>query len=276
MHTLHMWMQIVGKIRLELAPYENHWWQVPFYVNASGLTTSAIPYGANAIEISFDLRKHALVIECSNGDRRELALVPRSVAEFHDLLFAILDDLGVRVTITPMPVEVPDPIPFREDTQHAAYDPFYAERFFRALWQAHRVLSEFRGRFIGKASPVHFFWGGFDLAVTRFSGRVAPEHAPVPFTPARIVREAYSHEVSSAGFWPGGPGLDGPMFYSYAYPEPLGYRDAKVLPRAALYDANFAEFLLPYDAVRQSRDPDGYLLEFLQTTYAHTSRTAAP
>ena len=265
--TLHMWTQVVGKVRMALSPRVNHWWEVPLYVTARGLTTSPIPYDNGVVELQFDFLAHVLTAQTSTGGVKTLPLGPRAVADFYAELMDMLKTLGINVKIWPMPVEIPNPIRFDQDRVHASYDPEYAQRFWRVLVGADTVFKAFRARFIGKSSPVHFFWGGFDLAATRFSGRLAPDHGPVPFTPARIVREAYSHEVSSCGFWPGAPGLDGPIFYSYAYPEPLGYRDAAVKPRAALYDPNFAEFLLPYDAVRQARDPDAYLLEFLQSTY---------
>jgi hypothetical protein len=264
--SLHMWTQIIGKIRLAQAPYANHFWHTTLYVTPQGLTTSAMPYGTRAFQIDLDLCGHRLVIRTDAAEQRSFPLQPRPVAELYALLFRMLAELEIKVSIWPVPVEVADPIPFQKD-QRSAYDGEQARRFARALWQAHRVLSEFRGRFRGKASPVHFFWGGFDLAVTRFSGRPAPEHPAVPNVPLAIVREAYSHEVSSCGFWPGAPGLGDAMFYAYAYPEPDGFRTHKVLPREAAYNAQLGEFLLPYDVVRRAADPDAMLLQFLQTSY---------
>lgn len=224
--TLHMWMQVVGKIRLRLSPMLNHWWQVPLYVTARGLTTSPMPYGARFVQIDFDFLDHRLRIDASDGARRQVALMPRSVADFHAELMAALHSLGIEVRIWTMPVEVPDPTPFEHDHAHAAYDAAAVQRFWRVLLQAERRLQVFRARFLGKCSPVHFFWGSFDLAVTRFSGRRAPVHPGVPGVPDAMVREAYSHELSSCGFWPGGGPVPMPAFYSYAYPEPPGFRAA--------------------------------------------------
>jgi Family of unknown function (DUF5996) len=266
--TLHMWTQIVGKIRLKQSPPVNHWWQVPLYVTARGLTTSSMPYGRRTLQIDFDFIDHMLVIRTGEGDVASLPLVPQSVAAFYRSLMATLRSLGVEVKIWTMPVEVPNPIRFTEDEVHAAYDAEYAQRFWRILLQVDRVLKTFRGRFIGKCSPVHFFWGGADLAVTRFSGRRAPMHpGGIPNMADFVTREAYSHEVSSAGFWPGGRGLQAPMFYAYAYPEPAGFREAAVRPGQAYFNPDLGEFVLLYDDVRRAPQPDVALLEFLQSTY---------
>jgi len=279
--TLHLWTQIVGKIRLARTPWVNHSWHVTLYVTPRGLTTSPIPYAARAFQIDFDFIDHALLIQTSDGETRRFALEPRSVAEFHDALMATLAELDIRVRIHGSPNEVPDPVPFREDRAHAAYDRDYAERFWRVLLQADRVFKLFRARFLGKVSPVHFFWGSFDHAVTRFSGRKAPPHpGGIPNLPDAVTREAYSHEVSSAGFWPGGGAIDYPAFYSYAYPTPEGFAAAPVRPEAAFFHDQMGEFVLPYDAVRTAAAPDAVLLEFLQTTYeaaadaAHWDRAA--
>ena len=266
--TLHLWTQVVGKIRLAQSPWLNHSWHVPLYVTARGLTTSSIPYGERVFDIAFDFIDHALVLRVSEGGERRLPLRPRTVAEFYAEVMAMLDALRLSVRIDRVPNEIADAIPFDEDTKHSAYDPQYAQRFWRVLLQIDRVFSQFRTSFLGKCSPVHFFWGSFDLAVTRFSGRTAPPHrGGVPHMPDSVVREAYSHEVSSAGFWPGGTGAEYPVFYSYAYPEPQGFRAAPVRPAAASFNAVLAEFLLPYDAVRSAPDPDATLLDFLQSTY---------
>jgi hypothetical protein len=265
--TLHMWTQVVGKVRLAQSPYVNHWWQVPLYVTPSGLTTSPVPYGPRTFQIDFDLVDHRLVIETNDGDARSLELAARTVADFHAEFMSDMRALGLDVKIWTTPVEVADPIPFERDETHKSYDPEYAGRFRRALVQADRVLKSFRSGFTGKCSPVHFFWGSFDLAVTRFSGRRAPEHPGTPGVADSITREAYSHEVSSAGFWPGGDALPEPIFYSYAYPEPEGFKDFRVGPERAYYHPDFKEFVLPYDAVRSSDDPDRDLLRFLQDTY---------
>jgi hypothetical protein len=265
--SLHMWMQIVGKIRLAQASPINHWWQVPLYVTARGLTTSPIPYGERVFEIGFDFIGHRLTIETSDGATDDFALGPLAVADFYAELMERLRGLGLDIRIWTMPVEIPDPVPFEKDRSHVAYDPDYAQRFWRVLVQAERVLTAFRGRFLGKASPVHFFWGSFDLAVTRFSGRVAPPHPGAPGVADRVTHEAYSHEVSSCGFWPGGVGMEEPIFYSYAYPQPAGFAEAPVRPAAAFYSRDFGEFILPYDAVRSVAAPDAVLLDFLQSTY---------
>jgi hypothetical protein len=267
--TLHLWTQIVGKIRLAQTPWANHSWHVTLYVTPRGLTTSPIPYEGRAFQIDFDFLDHALVIATSDRGVRRLPLAARPVADFHDQLMAALAELGIRVRIHGSPNEVADPIPFREDRAHAAYDPDPAQRFWRVLVQADRVFKQFRTGFLGKVSPVHFFWGSFDLAVTRFSGRVAPPHpGGVPNLPDAVAREAYSHEVSSAGFWPGGGAIDFPAFYSYAYPAPQGFADATVQPAEAYFSKELGEFVLPYDAVRNAREPEQALMSFLQSTYA--------
>ncbi len=265
--TLHMWTQIVGKVRLRQAPLINHWWQVPFYVTARGLTTSPIPYGQRTFEVQFDFLDHRLQVQTSDDAMASLPLSSRPVAEFYGQFIELLHSLDLEVPIWPVPVEVADPIPFPQDRIHATYDPGHVRRLWQILVESDRVFHQFRARFIGKCSPVHFFWGGFDMAVTRFSGRKAPEHAPVPNTPDFVVREAYSHEVSSCGFWPGGGPVQEPAFYSYAYPEPEGFRDCPLRPASAYYSNDLREFILPYEAVRRAEDPDQELLEFLQTTY---------
>ena len=261
--TLHMRTQIVGKLRLALSPRLNHWWEVPFYVTPRGLTTSAIPYAGGIFEAEFDFVAHVLRFTTSQGETKTIALAPRSVADFYAEFLATTAALGIEAKIWPMPVEIPNPIRFDRDTQNASYDAEYANRFWRALVAFDGVLKEFRARFIGKASPVHFFWGSFDIAATRFSGSRAPERPNLD----SITREAYSHEVSSAGWWPGAGEIREPMFYSYSAPEPAGFREAKIGPAAALYHSQLNEFLLPYDAVRTATDPRNALLEFLQTTY---------
>jgi hypothetical protein len=261
--TLHMWSQIVGKVRLALSPKTNHWWEVPLYVNAIGLTTSPIPYEGGSFEIQFDFIRHKLVIQTCDATSRTLTLAPRSVADFYREFMAMLASLGIKVKIWKMPVEIPDPIPFDQDTQHASYDAEYAHRFWRILVSCDAVFKQFRAAFIGKASPVHFFWGSFDLAVTRFSGRRAPERDGADL----ITREAYSHEVISAGFWPGGGDIKGAAFYAYAAPEPAGFALHPVSPAQALYHPQLKEFILMYDDVRRSDSPQGRLLEFLQSTY---------
>jgi hypothetical protein len=261
--TLHMWMQMVGKLRLALSPRLNHWWEVPFYLSARGLTTSAIPYQLGVLEVEFDFISHVLRFTTSRGETKTIALAPRSVADFYREFKATLASLNIEARIWPMPVEIPNPIRFDQDTIHASYDPAYANRFWRILTTVDAVCKEFRARFIGKASPVHFFWGSCDLAASRFSGRRAPER---PGADA-VTREAYSHEVSSVGWWPGNGGFDAPMFYAYASPEPPGFRESKVLPAAASYNTQIGEFLLPYDAVRNSADPAAMLMDFFQSTY---------
>jgi len=266
--TLHLWTQIVGKVRLAKTPPINHSWQVTLYVTARGLTAPPIAHGSRAFQIDFDFIDHTLRIVTSDGRRGDLALEPQSVATFYARLMAELSKLGVDAKIHMRPNEVADAIPFDRDEVHRSYDAEYAQRFWRILVQSHRVFGIFRSRFIGKCSPVHFFWGAPDLAVTRFSGRTAPEHpGGVPNLPDGVAREAYSHEVSSCGFWPGGGSVAYPAFYAYAYPEPAGFAAAKVKPAAAFYSNELREFLLPYDAVRLSATPDETLLDFLQTTY---------
>ncbi|HEY1259578.1 MAG TPA: DUF5996 family protein [Stellaceae bacterium] len=265
--TLHMWTQVVGKIRLAQAPPVNHWWQVPLYVTSRGLTTSPMPYSTRTFQIDFDFIAHRLAIQTSDGRIDGFALQPQAVADFYQEVRDRLRALGLDIAIWTTPVEVAEPVRFEEDRKHSAYDPDYANRFWRVLVQADRVFTAFRGGFIGKASPVHFFWGSFDLAVTRFSGRRAPPHPGAPNIADRVTREAYSHEVSSCGFWPGGAGLEQPIFYSYAYPQPLGFAEASVRPAPATYNRQFGEFVLPYDTVRTAAAPDAMLHEFLQTTY---------
>jgi hypothetical protein len=265
--TLQLWTQIVGKIRLALTPWLNHGWHVPLYVTARGLGTSAIPAGDALIDIEFDFVDHRLLCRSSRGAVRTMALRPMTVAAFHDEVMAAMRALDVAVAIHPLPNEVPDPIPFGEDHVHARYDPDAAHRFWQALVHVARVFRLFRSGFLGKASPVHFFWGSFDLAVTRFSGRVAPRHpGGVPGLPDPVTREAYSHEVSSAGFWPGSDAYPHAAFYAYAYPEPPGFR-AFSMPAGAAFDGSLGEFILRYDTVRASPDPDAILLDFLTATY---------
>lgn len=272
--TLHLWTQVVGKIRLACAPMVNHWWQVPLYVSTRGLTTSPIPYENRTFQIDFDFLDHRLCVETNEGARRSFALRPMSVAEFYRKTMKMLDRVGIDVSIWPVPVEIEAAIPFEEDTIHSSYDPEYVRRFFRILVQAERVLTRFRGGFIGKVSPVHFFWGAFDLAVSRFSGRRAPLHpGGMPGVGDHVMHEAYSHEVCSCGFWPGGGAVDGPAFYSYVYPEPEGYNTHPVQPESAYYHETLREFILPYDAVRTSGDPDEVLLSFLQSTYEAAADT---
>jgi hypothetical protein len=266
--TLHMWTQVVGKIRLALTPWINHSWHVPLYVTARGLTTSPIHTKGRTLQIDFDFLDHRLLIATNDGPMRAVALEPRSVADFYREVMATLRSLGVDVAIRTRPVEVEAPIPFEEDEVHASYDAEQASRFARALQQANGVLVEFRSRFLGKCSPVHFFWGSFDLAVTRFSGRPAPVHpGGIPNLPDWVTRDAYSHEVSSAGWWPGGGAVPEPVFYSYMYPEPPGFPEARVSPAEASYHPTMREFLLPYAAVRAAADPAAMVLEFLESTY---------
>ncbi|HEX9698865.1 MAG TPA: DUF5996 family protein [Acidobacteriota bacterium] len=266
--TLHMWTQIVGKIRLAHSPWVNHSWHATLYVTARGLSTSPIPYGARVFQIELDFIAHQLTVESSDGGTAGFALEPQSVAAFYGRLMNEMRGLDLDVTIRTMPSEVVDPIPFDQDEVHRAYDRVYANRFWQVLVQADRVFKQFRARFIGKCSPVHFFWGAPDLAVTRFSGRRAPEHpGGIPNLPDWVTREAYSHEVSSCGFWPGGGPISYPAFYSYAYPEPPGFAGAPIRPANAFYSTDFREFVLAYDVVRQAPSPDDTLLDFLQTTY---------
>ena len=264
--TLHMWTQIVGKVRLALEPMVNHWWQVPLYVSARGLTTSLMHAGDKGLEMEFDFVDHVLLIRTTRGEKRQISLKPQPVADFYFATLLALREIGVSVTMLARPVEVPDAIPFAEDRVHADYDAAAVGRFWQALVRADRVMKQFRAGFVGKVSPVHFFWGGFDLAVSRFSGRHAPKHpGGVPNCADWVMELAYSHEVSSCGFWPGGGGEG--SFYSYAYPEPPGYADWKVEPAAAYYDPALREFILPYAAVRTAVDPDATLLGFLRSTY---------
>jgi hypothetical protein len=274
--TLHMWTQIVGKIRLIQTPWVNHSWHTTLYVTSRGLTTSPIPYGALTFQIDFDFIDHKLIIQVSDGGVRSMPLVPRSVADFYEELFLRLAELSLNLKIHTTPNEVVNPIVFDKDKEHASYDADYANRFWRALVQADRIFKKFRSRFIGKCSPVHFFWGSFDLAVTRFSGRRAPEHpGGVPHLPDWVTREAYSHEVSSCGFWPGSEQMPQAVFYSYAYPEPEGFSEATVRPSGASYNSEMREFIFPYDEVRQSASPDEALLEFLQSSYEAAANCGA-
>ncbi|WP_299587918.1 DUF5996 family protein [uncultured Microbulbifer sp.] len=266
--TLHMWTQVIGKIRLMQSPWVNHSWHVPLYVDVRGLGTSLIPYDGRSFSIHFDFSHHLMKIQVTDGGEWVLPLAPRTVSDFYREVMDGLKQLAIPVEINTMPSEITGAIRFEEDRDHFDYDPEYANRFWRALVQIDRVFKRFRSRFIGKCSPVHFFWGSFDLALTRFSGRQAPPHpGGVPHFPDWVAREAYSHELSSAGFWPGGGGIDGACFYSYAYPEPQRFAQAKVAPAEAYYSKNLGEFLLPYDVVRASPSPDDTLLAFLQTTY---------
>ncbi len=265
--TFHMWTQVVGKIRLALEPMVNHWWQVPLYVSARGLTTSLMHAGNVGVEIEFDLVHHVLELRTSDGRRVHVRLEPRTVASFYDATRAALGELGIAVKIFPRPVEVVEAIPFSEDTKHHDYDADAVHRFWTALVHVHRVMSRFRAGFVGKVSPVHFFWGGSDLAVTRFSGRRAPKHpGGVPNCADWVMELAYSHEVSSCGFWPAGS--EEGTFYSYAYPEPKGFPTRPVTPEAAYYDEDLGEFLLPYASVRAAENPEHMLLSFFESTYA--------
>ena len=261
--TLHMWTQIVGKVRLAQSPLINHWWEVPLYVSARGLTTSSIPCPTGSFEISFDFIDHRLDIKTSDGASRTIALYHRTVAGFYREFMEMLRSLGLGIKIWPMPVEIPNPIRFDQDVTHARYDPAYANRCWRILVTVDKIFKEFRGRFIGKASPVHFFWGSFDMAASRFSGRRAPERPGAD----KITKEAYSHEVQSVGWWPGGGDVTSPMFYSYCAPEPPGFRESAVRPGKAFYDTKLGEFLLSYDEVRAASDPRAALLDFCQSTY---------
>ena len=280
--TLHLWTQVVGKVRLALTPWQNHSWHVALYVTARGLTTGPIPHGAGGFQIDFDFIDHRLLVRTGAGAERDVPLRPMTVAAFYAETMAALAALGIAVRIDTMPNEIPGAVPFDQDETHAAYDADYARRFWRALVSAHEVMARFRTGFLGKSSPVHFFWGSFDLAVTRFSGRVAPKHpGGVPNLSDAVAQEAYSHEVSSAGFWPGSPGpVEYAAFYSYAYPGPEGFAAARVQPSEAFWSDALGEFVLPYDAVRAARDPDATLMAFLQSTYdaaadrAHWDRAA--
>ncbi|HEX4410746.1 MAG TPA: DUF5996 family protein [Xanthobacteraceae bacterium] len=268
--TLQLWTQIVGKVRLALTPLVNHWWNVTLQVSARGLVAPAMPYANGTFDVIFDFCAHELVIETNDGRAESFALAPMTVADFYAEFMQRLHRLGIDDAIWTMPVEIAGAVPFDQDHTHAAYDSVYAQRFWLALLHTHRVMSEFRARFIGKVSPVHFFWGSFDLAVTRFSGRTAPVPTTVmPNVAQWVMTEAYSHEVSSCGFWPGNGGYGRPAFYVYAYPEPAGYGDAKLLTvPGAFYDTTLKEFILPYDAVRTAADPDAALLQFFEETYA--------
>ena len=268
--TLHLWTQIVGKVRLRLTPVVNHWWNVPLYVAARGLTTSRIPYGKRAFELCFDFIRHQLVLETSDGLLKALPLEARTVAEFYQAFMELLRSAEIEVKVWRRPVEIPDPIAFDKDRVHASYDRASVEKFWRILLSVDTVLNQFRARFTGKSSPVHFFWGSFDLAVTRFSGRRAPERPGID----AMTREAYSHEVSSVGFWPGGGNVQGAAFYSYAAPEPQGFKNEPVRPDAAFYDGQLGEFLLMYDDVRNAESPTASLLEFCQSTYSAAATLA--
>lgn len=271
-NTLHMWTQIIGKIRLAHAPMVNHWWQVTLYVSARGLTTSAIPYRDTVFDIEFDFCDHRLRLRSGDGQTRELALAPMPVKDFHSWMMGALAELGIETVIQAQPNEVDPAIPFAEDTVHASYDPVAAHLFWRQLVQADRVMNQFRAHFIGKVSPVHFFWGAMDLACTRFSGRDAPVHpGGAPNCGDWVMEEGYSKELSSCGFWPGG-GEEG-AFYAYAYPEPSGFAEQPAGPPGAFYSAENGQFLLPYEVVRSATNPDLMLLEFLQATYAAAATT---
>src|SRR5579872_1822920 len=272
--TLHLWTQIVGKVRLALTPWINHSWQVPLYLTARGLGTSPIPSRDEIFEMELDFIAHRLFVRASWGDERSMALEPQAVSDFYRRIVDLLDDMGIAVHIGEMPNEIPNPVPFSQDRVHASYDPSAAHAFWRVLVQADRIFKLFRSGFVGKASPVHFFWGSFDLAVTRFSGRPAPPHpGGVPSLPDAVAREAYSHEVSSAGFWPGNDAFPRAAFYSYAYPQPNGFREARV-PAEAYFDETLGEFILPYEAVRAAADRDALVLDFLSSTYAAAADAA--
>ncbi|HYZ24542.1 MAG TPA: DUF5996 family protein [Rhodopila sp.] len=268
--TVHLWTQIIGKIRLARAPQINHWWQVPLYVTCRGLTTSPIPYGSRTFQIDVDFIDHRLVMQTSDGVTESFALQPQAVADFYSEVMSRLRSLGLDIRIWTMPSEIPNPIPFEMDRDHRAYDPEFVHRFWRILVQVDRIFTAFRARFAGKVSPVHFFWGSFDLVVTRFSGRRAPAQPNAD----RMTREGYSHEVSSCGFWPGGSGIETPAFYCYAAPQPAGFDVAPVRPAGAFYSRELGQFILPYDDVRQAADPNAALLEFLQTTYEAAANLA--
>ena len=270
--TLHLWTQIVGKVRLALTPWLNHSWQVPLYVTARGLGTASIPLGSEIFDMELDFIGHRLIIRSSWGAERALALEPQTVADFHRKVIDLLSGMDIAVRIVDVPNEIANAVPFSRDRIHAAYDASAAHTFWRVLVQVDRLFKLFRSSFLGKASPVHFFWGSFDLAVTRFSGRPAPLHpGGVPSLPDAVAREAYSHEVSSAGFWPGNDVFPQAAFYSYAYPEPSGFRDAR-LPPGAYFERSLGEFILPYDSVRTAADPDALLLDFLASTYEAAAR----
>ena len=273
--TLHLYTQVIGKVRLANEPIANHWWNSTLYLSARGLTTSVMPHRSGpAFQVEFDFVDHRLDVTTVDGDRRSLPLEPRPVAEFYAAVMQMLDDLDVGTAIWPVPVEIPEAIPFPDDRMHASYDPDAVRRFWLALIEIERVFKVFRSRFVGKASPVHYFWGAIDLAYTRFSGRTAPPHpGGAPNCGPHVMWEAYSHEVSSCGYWPGPPGAEG-VFYAYAYPDPPGYRDAAMTLAGARWDDDLGEFVLPYELVRTAPDPDAVLLEFLQSTYAAAATTA--
>jgi uncharacterized protein DUF5996 len=271
--TLHMWTQIVGKVRLALTPKLNHWWNVAFHVTARGLTTGVIPYGKRVFEMEFDFIEHRLVVRSSDPQTKVVLLRPRSVADFYAEFMSTLRSLDIDVEIWKMPVEIPDPIPFDQDKAHASYDPQYAQRLWRVLVSVDEVFKVFRSRFIGKSSPVHFFWGSFDLAVTRFSGRRAPERQDADPVLRKIMKEAYSHEVISAGWWPGGGGVKDAAFYCYAAPQPPGFEKQSVRPQKAFYDSSLGEYLLMYEDVRTAKSPSAALLEFLESTYEAGANT---
>lgn len=273
--TLHLWTQIVGKIRLAQTPWTNHSWHVTLYVTPRGLTTGSIPYGMKAFQIDFDFIAHELKIQCDDGTAGGFPLKAQSVAVFYRRVMDEMNKLNLEVKINRKPNEVADAVPFDQDEAHAAYDREYANRFWRVLLQSDHIFKKFRARFVGKASPVHFFWGAPDLAVTRFSGRLAPPHpGGVPNLPDRVAREAYSHEVSSCGFWPGGGPVAYPAYYAYAYPEPEGFAKAAIKPAPAFYSTDLREFILPYDEVRNAASREGTLLDFLQTTYEAAANLA--
>jgi hypothetical protein len=273
--TLHLYTQVIGKVRLANEPIANHWWNSTLYLSARGLTTSVMPHRSGpAFQVEFDFVDHRLEVTTVDGGRRSLPLEPRPVAEFYAAVMQMLDDLGVGTAIWPVPVEIPEAVPFPDDRVHASYDPDAVRRFWLALIEIERVFKVFRSRFVGKASPVHYFWGAIDLAYTRFSGRTAPPHpGGVPNCGPHVMWEAYSHEVSSCGYWPGPPGEEG-VFYAYAYPDPPGYRDAAMTLAGTHWDDDLGEFVLPYELVRTAPNPDAVLLEFLQSTYAAAATTA--
>jgi Family of unknown function (DUF5996) len=274
-HTLQLWTQIVGKVRIALTPLVNHWWNATFLVTARGLVAPAMPYRGRTVDVIFDFTSHRLVIETSDGGVEDFALEPMAVADFYSEFMQRLSRLGIEVHIWTMPSEIENAVTFERDRVHAQYDRLYAQKFWLALLQANRVMNEFRARFIGKASPVHFFWGSFDLAVTRFSGRTAPPpKGATPNVAGWVMAEAYSHEVSSCGFWPGNGGYGRAAFYVYAYPEPAGYGDTRLATTGAFYDQGLGQFILPYDAVHGASDPDQLLLGFLQETYAAAAELA--
>ena len=272
--TLHRWTQIVGKVRLALEPFVNHWWNSTLYLTSRGLTTSSMSYEDIQLQIDFDFIDHVLIIQTSEGITKKIPLEPRPVANMFQEIMSILGDIDIFIPIWTTPVEVADRTPFEEDYKHTSYDREYISRIWRILSQSNRIFTEFRSRFIGKVSPVHFFWGAFDLAVTRFSGRTAPLHPGAPGLAKFVAVEAYSHEVSSCGFWPGGGDIDNPIYYSYAYPEPQGFKESAIKPKEAYYEAKLGEFVLPYEVVRKAESPDQILLEFLESTYTAAATTA--